>query len=150
MFEVVLVIVVLEKLVSRSASATVNLADQLVLGSRIGDHFASVADKSRQLVPHHPVSADLGSILSKRARRAERVAELIDLDDVWNEAAASAEPYDAAGEDQADGDRASRRNLPVAFAKNEISITLVPFLPCFEIDAAFHVEASLLAIEHAL
>jgi hypothetical protein len=29
------------------------------------------------------------------------------------------------------------------FAQNQISVTLVPFLPRFEIDAAFHTDASL-------
>jgi len=41
-------------------------------------------------------------------------------------------------------------DLPVAFAENQISVTLVPFLPRFEMDAAFHADASLLAVEHLL
>jgi hypothetical protein len=36
------------------------------------------------------------------------------------------------------------------FAENQISVTLVPFLTRFEIDAAFHADASLLAVEHVL
>ena len=150
MFEVVLVVVVLEKLVSRSASAAVNLADQLVLGSRIGDHLASIADESRKLVPHHPVSADPGGVLGERARRADRVAELVDFDDVWNELASRADPDHPEGQHQRDGHHAGGGDLPVTFAENQISVTLVPFLPRFEIDAAFHADASLLAVEHLL
>jgi hypothetical protein len=40
-------------------------------------------------------------------------------------------------------------DLPVTFAENQISVTLVPFLPRVEIDAAFHADASLLAIDQA-
>jgi hypothetical protein len=48
-------------------------------------------------------------------------------------------------------DNQDRRPVPVgAFAENQTSITLVPFPPRFEIDAAFHADASLLAVEHAL
>ena len=45
-FEVVLVVLVFEKLVSRSASAALYLSDEFVLGCPIGDHLASVADES--------------------------------------------------------------------------------------------------------
>jgi len=41
-------------------------------------------------------------------------------------------------------------DLPVTLAENQISVTLVPFLSRFEIDAAFHADASLLAVEHWL
>ncbi len=48
-------------------------------------------------------------------------------------------------------DNQDRRPVPVgAFAENQTSVTLVPFPPRFEIDAAFHADASLLAVEHAL
>src|SRR5277367_1585863 len=147
MLQVVLVIVVLEKLVSRSAGAAVHLADQLVLGCRIGDHLASIADESRKLVPHHPVSADPRGVLGERARRADRVAELVDFDDVWNELASRADPDHPESQHQRDRHHAGCGDLPVPFAKNEICVTLVPFLPRFEIDAAFHADASLLAIE---
>ena len=71
-----------------------------------------------------------GTVCGLSLRRREDVAELVDLNDVWDEAAASAKPDDAGREDKADGDRACRRDLPVAFAENKISVTLVPFLPC--------------------
>src|SRR5579863_1121683 len=150
MFEVVLVIVVLEKLVSRSASAAINLADQLVLGSRIGDHLASIADESRQLVTHHPVSADPRGVLGERARRADRIAELVDFDDVWNELASCADPDHPESQHQRDSHHARSGDVPVTFAENQISVTLFPFLPRFEIDAALHADASLLAVEHLL
>jgi hypothetical protein len=38
-------------------------------------------------------------------------------------------------------------DLPVTFAENQISVTLVPFLLRFKIGAAFHADASLLTIE---
>src|SRR5579863_140352 len=150
MFEVVLVIVVLEKLVSRSASAAINLADQLVLGCRIGDHLANIADESRELVPHHPVSADPRGVLGERARRTDRVAELVDFDDVWNELASRADPDHPESQHQRDRHHAGGGDLPVTFAENQISVTLVPFLPCSKIGAAFHTDASLLAVEHLL
>ena len=43
------------------------------------------------------------------------------------------------GEHQRDSHHAGGGDLPVTFAENQISVTLVPFLPRFEIDAAFYV-----------
>src|SRR6266851_3470819 len=150
MFEVVLVVVVLQKLISRSASTAVHLPDELVLGCRVSDHLASIADESGKFVPHHPVSADPGAVLGERARRADRIAELVDFHDVWNEPASRANPDHSEGQHKRDDHHSAGGDLPVTFAENQISVTLVPFLPRFEIDAAFHADASLLAVEHAM
>ena len=102
------------------------------------------------LVPHHPVSADPRGVLGERARRADRVAELVDFDDVWNELASRADPDHSESQHQGDRHHAGGGDLPVAFAENQISVTLVPFLPRLEIAAAFRADASLLAVEHLL
>ena len=83
------------------------------------------------------------------ARRGERIAELVYLHDVRNKLASCAEPDHPDGQHQSDGHHAGGGDLPVAFAEDQIGVTLVPLLPC-EIYAAFHADASLLAIEHAL
>jgi hypothetical protein len=86
----------------------------------------------------------------QRARRADCIAELVDFDHVWNELASRADPDHAEGQHQRDDHHAGRGDLPVTLAENQISVTLVPFLPRFEIDAAFHTDAPLLAVEHLL
>jgi hypothetical protein len=54
-----------------------------------------------------------------------------------------ADPNHPEGQHQRDRHDAGGGDLPIAFAENQISVTLVPFLPRFEIDAAFHADASL-------
>ena len=84
-------------------------------------------------------------VFSVRARRTDRVAELVDFDHVWNELASRADPDQPKGQHQSDGHHAGGGDLPVAFAENQISVTLDPFLLRFEINAAFHTDAS---VEH--
>jgi hypothetical protein len=73
-----------------------------------------------------------------------------DIDNVWNELASRADPDHPESQHQHDRHHAGGGDLPVTFAENQISVTLVPFLARFEIDAAFHVAPSLLVIEHRL
>ena len=65
-----------------------------------------------------------------------------------NELASRADPDHPESQHQRDRHHAGGGDLPVTFAENPISVTLVPFLPRFEIDAAFDADASSLAVEH--
>ena len=66
-----------------------------------------------------------------------------------NELASCTDPDHPEGQHQRSGHHDGGGDLPVAFAEDQISVTLVPFLPRFEIDAPFHAAASQPATEHA-
>jgi hypothetical protein len=53
-----------------------------------------------------------------------------------------AEPDDTARENQTQEQETASGDLPIAFAKNEIGVSFVPFATRFEIRVALHANAS--------
>ncbi len=113
-----------------------------MLDLRIAGDRAGVADECRDLVTLHPRGHVRQRRRRQRLRDRQRVSELVDFDDVRDVAAAIAEPDDAARENQTQEQEAAGGDLPVAFAENEIGVSLVPLPARFEIWVALHTNAS--------
>ena len=74
----------------------------------------------------------------ERFRNGKPIAELVDLNHVWDEPAASALPDNSSGKDHAQQQQSSGGDLPVAFAENEIGVTFVPFATGFDVGIRVH------------
>ena len=78
---------------------------------------------------------------SERLRDGQRVSEFVDFNDVGNVAASADQPDDAAGENQREQKQPAGRYLPVAFAENEIGVTLIPLPTRFDVRICGHTDA---------
>src|SRR5579885_1780978 len=127
MSEAVGVVVLVEELVRRAARVREQRVEHLLLDLGVAADRARVADKGGDFVAVDPAGYVRNRGWCQRLRNGERVAELVDLDDVGNEAAPRGEPDDAACENQRDGEQPAGGYLPVAFPENEIGISFIPF-----------------------
>ena len=71
-------------------------------------------------------------------RYGQRVSELVDFDDVWDVPVPRREPDDPARENQSDNEKPASGDLPVAFAENEIGVTLIPFTSGLDVKISAH------------
>src|SRR5579885_827334 len=133
MGEVVGVVVLVEELVRRAARVREQRIEHLLLDLGVAADGARIADKGGDFVALDALSyvGDRGG--SERLGNGERVAELVDLDDVGDVAAAGREPDHPAREDQRDCEQPARCYLPVALAENQIGVSFIPFPPRFEV-----------------
>src|ERR1700722_7458193 len=94
---------------------------------RIAADRTRAADKSSDFIAMHPRGHVRNRCRGQRLGNGERVAKFVDLDDIGNVAASADEPDGSGGENQREQKQPAARYLPVALAKNEIRITLIPF-----------------------
>ena len=110
---------------------------------RIAGDRTSAADKGRDFIALHSRGHVRKGRGSEGLRDCQRVSEFVDFNDVGDVAAATDEPDHAAGENQREDQQPAGRYLPVAFAENEIGVSLIPFPTRFDVEVccSFHTSA---------
>src|SRR5271163_4118240 len=116
--------------------------ERLMLYLRIAGDRASVANEGRYLIAFHSRGHVRQSHRREGLRDRQRVSHLVDFDDIRDVAAPFAQPDHSAGENQTKDLQSTCGNLPVTFAENEVSVSLVPLATRFEIDVALHTDGS--------
>lgn len=112
--------------------------EHLMFDLRIAADRARAADKGSDFIALHSCGHVRDRCRCQRLRNGERVSEFVDLDDVRNVAASADEPDVGAGENQRENKQPTGGYLPVAFAENEIGISLILFSSRFDVRICGH------------
>src|SRR5271166_6593254 len=97
-----------------------------------------IADECCDFVALHSRGYIGNRYWAKRLRNRERVSELVDFKYVGNVTASADQPDHAAGENQREQKQPAGRYLPVAFAENVISVTLIPLSTRLDVEVCTH------------
>jgi hypothetical protein len=126
MGEAVEVVVSVEEFVRRASRMREQRIEHLMFDLGIARNRARIADERRDLVALHSRGYIRNGRGSKRLRNGQCVSEFVDFNDVGNVAASADEPDRAACENQREQKQPASRYLPIAFAENEIGVSLIP------------------------
>ena len=104
----------------------------------IARNRARIADECRDFVALHSRGYIGNGRGSERLRNSECVSEFVDFNDVRNVTASAHEPDEAVGENQREQQQPAGRYLPVAFAENEVGISLIPLSTRLDVEVCTH------------
>src|SRR6266852_4356647 len=141
MSEAVGVVISVEEPVRRATRVREQRIEHLMFDLRVAGDRSRIVDKRRDFVALHSRGYIGNGRGSEWLRNRQCVSEFVNFDNVGNVAALADEPDHAAGENERENKQPAGCDLPVAFAENEIGVTLIPFATRFDIRICGHTDA---------